>query len=124
MVTKPAARARDAWDGSTRRALVESAPSWMDDVDFLDAGDGRPETVLVRGQLHNGDAGMVVLQHTGVGWTQRGRESTAHLNADYVSHEKLNDILASWVPVDFSVAEATSVTCDVTDLSWDALKAL
>ena len=96
--------------------------SWMDDAEIGPPHED-PHTVLVKGQLHGGDSGMVLLTRTGTGWAQRGREATAHLNADYVSNEQLNDILATWVPVDFSMAEATPVPSDAVGLPWDALKA-
>ena len=74
--------------------------------------------VAVGGRMHNGQEGIVLMCRTSTGWTQRGRLTTHHLNNDYVSGERLDDILERWVPVDFVTADAVRVRAEQVAELW------
>ena len=98
---------------------LSSTMSWDDTParsEFHDLDVG--EYVAVGGRLHTGAIGILIMQRTHNGWTQRGRFTTSHLNRDYVCGERLDDILERWMPVDFSSADAVRIRAQQRGDVW------
>ena len=85
------------------------------DLSDVDVGTN----VAVQGLLRDtGLPGTVLMTRRTGKWEQRGLWTTSHLSRDYVSGERLTEILENWTPFDFIKAEATIISQEEKEVLW------